>query len=144
MSNRGRKIEIEWPKYGKKVTALMLDNENPELCGEFWKHLPFECVQEHGVVTGDIIYCWTPLVNTEPVRVQNKHTEAPVGRVSYSQGTGNKIIIKYGLCSEDLNAPILAQVIENDLEDLKWVSKEIWNNTMGKKEIIKVIFTKKE
>jgi hypothetical protein len=96
------------------------------------------------MVTGDIIYCWTPLVSIAPVRVQNKHTEAPIGRVSYSQGSGNKVIIKYGLCSEDLNAPILAQVIEDDLEDLKWVSKEIWDNTMAKKEIIKVIFRKKE
>lgn len=143
MADKNRKIEIEWPEYGKKVTATLADNDNPELCEYVWKHLPFKCVQEHGMVTGGIIYCWTPLVNTEPVHVQNLHTESPIGRISYSQGTGNKIIIKYDWCSEDLNAPVLGLVDEDGIEDLKWVGKEIWHNTMNEKEIIKVIFKKK-
>jgi hypothetical protein len=144
MADKNKKIEIEWPQYGKKVTATLAVSDNPELCEYVWKHLPFECVQEHGMVTGDIIYCWTPLVNVEPVHVQNLHTESPMGRISYSQGTGNKIIIKYGWCSEDLNAPVLGIVDEDGIEDLKWVGREIWHNTMHEKEIIKVIFKKKE
>lgn len=142
--SRERRMKIEWPELKTSIEAILEDSRNPELCDEIWKELPFECIQEHGVVTGKIIYCWTPVVSMAPVRVAQKHTDAPVGRVSYSQGTGNKVIIKYGECTEDIGAPVLAKIDKKDIEKLKKIGKEIWYHVYCSKEIYRVRFSRKE
>jgi hypothetical protein len=139
-----RRIMIEWPELNISVEAMLEDARNPELCEEIWRELPFECIQDHGVVTGQIIYCWTPVISIAPVKVAEKHTEAPVGRISFSQATGNKIIIKYGPCTEDIAAPVLAKVVDEDLEKLRVVGKQIWESTFYNKKLYRVIFRRKE
>jgi hypothetical protein len=131
---------MSWPELGASATFALEDEQNPELCGSFWAALPFECLQEHGMVTGDIIYCWTPLVNLDPVHFSQLHTASPIGRVSYSQGTGNKVIVKYGPCSEDLAAPCLGMVGERDHAVLRNVGEAIWHNTMAPKDLLRVRF----
>jgi hypothetical protein len=138
-----RRMKMEWPQLKMSIEAILEDGLNPELCEEIWKELPFECIQEHGVVTGKIIYCWTPAVSQAPVKALEKHTDAAVGRVSYSQGTGNKIIIKYGECTEDIGAPVLARIDPKDIETLKTVGKIIWDSVYISKDIYHVIFSRK-
>ena len=92
------------------------------------------------MVTGDIIYCWTPLVSLAPVKVTNLHTESPIGRVSYSQGTGNKVIIKYGPLSEDLPAPVLGLVSADHHRSLVEIGDAVWRNTMTSKRLLPVNF----
>jgi hypothetical protein len=137
-----RKVVMYWPDLEVKVPFQLEDAKNPELCDEFWDNLPFEAVQEHGMVTGKIIYTWVPIVSTAPVHFAQLHTESPIGRVSYSQGTGNKVIIKYGECSEDCPAPVLGYVPEDYHERLNFIGRSIWRNYFGPKKIIKVVFEK--
>jgi len=139
-----RKMLIEFPSYGVAMTAVLEDGVNPELCDDVWENLPMDAYMEHGVVTGKIMYCWAPMISTAPVHVAELHTEAPVGRVQYSQATGNKIIINYGWCSEDLPAPVLAQIVPEDLESLKVVGKNVWDAVYCTKELIPVKFSRKE
>jgi hypothetical protein len=131
---------MSWPDFDATVTFVLEDDANPELCEEFWSGLPFSCIQEHGMVTGDLIYCWTPLVSVAPVRVYNLHNESPMGRVSYSQVTGNKVIVKYGPLSEDLPAPVLGLVDGQHHKTLIDIGNAVWRNTMTSKRLLRVSF----
>lgn len=137
-----RSIEIEWPSLNARITATLLDNKNPELCDDLWNNLPFKTLQEHGVITGQIIYCWTPIISVCPYHYAEKYTEAPEGRVFYSQQTGNKIVIKYGDCSEDLSQSVIAQINPEDMEILKRVGHQIWDSLFYTKKKIIVEYKK--
>jgi hypothetical protein len=135
---------MSWPDLGLS-SYFELDTEaNPELTDEFWNALPFETVQEHGAVTGKLIYCWVPIVSGAPVRVQNTHLASPDGRVSYSQFTGNKVIIKFGPLTEDINAPVLGLVPAEELDTIAAVGETVWNSYHEDKRIISVVFGKDE
>ncbi len=136
-----RKMLMEFPDFGSEM-VIEMDEENHELVDEVWNALPFTCVQEHGMVSGEMIYCWVPVLSEAPIRHKLRHTESPVGVVNYSQGTGNKIIIKYGECNEDLFAPVLGLVQPQYLDDLKHIGREIWFNYFNGKKIYLVKFSK--
>lgn len=138
-----RKMLMEFPDFDTKM-VIELDETNKELCDEVWNALPFSSVQEHGMVTGEIIYCWVPVLSQAKIEKKQLHMESPVGRVSYSQGTGNKIIIKYGECSEDLYAPVLGLIDEKYHGELKRVSREVWFNYFNDKKVLIVNFSKLE
>lgn len=137
-----RKVWMEWPDFDIKIPFELEDNQNRGLCDEVWDALPFQTIQEHGVVSGKLIYTWAPLVSLADAPLQQLHSEAPVGRVAYSQGTGNKIIIIYGEISEDLPAPVLGLIPDEYHEQLKVVGEKIWHNTVGPKTIYTVRFTR--
>lgn len=140
----GRIVKLTWPELGLSAKMELEDDKNKELCDDLWDSLPFVCVQEHGMVTGKILYCWSPMTNFSPIRFSQLHTEAPVGRVSYSQGTGNKIIINYGECSEDCYAPVLGLVPEEYHSVLETIGKTIWENYFHDKKVYTVKFEKEE
>lgn len=136
-----RKILMDFPDFDLSM-IVELNERNKELCDEVWNQLPFTCVQEHGMVSGYMIYCWVPVLSVADVTEKMLHTESPVGTVNYSQGTGNKIIVKYGECNEDLSAPVLGFVPERYHDDLKRIGKEIWFNYFENKDILIVKFSK--
>ena len=138
-----RKIRMEIPELS--LTAVIrCEERNSALCDEIWNRLPFDCVQEHGMVSGELIYCWVPLISTAPTPYKLMYTESPVGCVTYSQGTGNKIIVKYGPCGEDLYAPVLGYVEAEGLKDLARAGREVWFNYFDDKKIFVVHFSKEE
>lgn len=53
--NKERKIEMEWPELGVKVTATLADDKNPRLCDVLWNNLPIESIQGHSLVAGQHI-----------------------------------------------------------------------------------------
>ena len=131
----GRIVKVSWPETDYSATIELEDNLNQELCDDLWDNLPFESVQEHGMVNPNIIYCWVPTVNFSKVGYAQLHSESPVGRVSYSQGTGNKVIIKYGACTEDCPAPVLGFVPEEHHETIKKVGRIIGDHYFHEKKI---------
>jgi len=139
-----RIVNMYWPDLDIKIPFQLEDDKNKGMCDELWENLPFATVQEHGMVTGKIIYCWAPMISLAPAPFAQLHTESPVGRVSYSQGTGNKIIIKYGWCSEDCAAPVLGYIAPEHHEKLEIVGKAIWDNYFGSKKIMKVEYEREE
>lgn len=134
---------MEFPDFGRKM-IIKLEEANVELCDEIWDALPFTCVQEHGMVSGYMIYCWIPLISLAGIHKKMLHTESPVGCVNYSQGTGNKIIVKYDECNEDLSAPVLGYVPEEYWEDLRAIGHDIWFNYFHDKRIFTVTFNRLE
>lgn len=140
----GRKIKLTWPQLEISAKMELEDEKNKELCDDLWDNLPFESVQEHGMVSGKIIYTWVPTVSFSPVRFSELHSEAQVGRVFYSQGTGNKVIINYGDVNEDCLAPVLGMVEEEYHDEIKKIGKIIWDNYLQDKTIYTVKFERGE
>lgn len=132
----GRLIDISWPSLGVTVVAELNDERNPELCEEFWQHLPFKILQAHPVVSGASMYAWTPIVSSAPVHHREMITDCPVGRLRYSQSTGNKMSIQYGVGLEPLAQPVLGQVLEEYCHLLPDVGKAVWNNLFWQKDLI--------
>ncbi|TKI08546.1 cucumopine synthase-related protein [Martelella alba] len=132
----GRLIDISWPSLGVTVVAELNDERNPELCEEFWQHLPFKILQAHPVVSGASMYAWTPIVSSAPVHHREMITDCPVGRLRYSQSTGNKMSIQYGVGLEPLAQPVLGQVLPEYCHLLPDVGKAVWNNLFWQKDLI--------
>ena len=136
-----RTVRMKWPTLSAEV-SMELEERNPELAEEFWSHLDFETIQDHGVVTGKIMYCWAPMVSLAPVRFADWHSKAPFGRVFYSQGTGNKVIVNYGKATEDIDAPVLGH-IRGDVHDvLERVGQAAWQSVYTTKELIAVRYAR--
>lgn len=116
-----RKILIEWPELELSAHATLADDKNPELCDEFWNMLPFDGIINNAVITDGSMYCWVPMLSFAPIREKERIDLAPIGRLRYSQNTGNKMIIQYDACNEDVMGAILGQIDEADIETVKKV-----------------------
>lgn len=138
-----RKIQMEIPDLDFRA-VIECEERNRQLCDEIWERLPFDSVQEHGMVSGDLIYSWIPLVSGVEVEYRLMYTESPPGCVTYSQGTGNKIIVKYGPCSEDLYAPVLGYIGKEFLKPLAEAGKAVWFNYFHDKKIYVTHFSRLE
>ena len=138
----GRLIDISWSPLSIDVTAELADEKNPELCEEFWSHLPFTVLQSHPVVSGASVSAWTPIVSAAPVRLAEPIRQAPVGRLRYSQLTGNKFSVQYGQGLEPLKQPTLGQVKSEFVPLLSKVGKTVWESTFWTKELIWVTVRK--
>jgi len=137
-----RKVIMEWPDFNVKIPFILEDEVNKDLCDEFWNNLPLVSIQEHGSVSGKLIYCWVNMLSFAKVNLQQLHSESPVGRVSYSQGTGNKVIVKYGELNEDCYAPCLGLVPEEYFPALEKIGVAMWSNYFNDKKCYKVNFTR--
>jgi hypothetical protein len=133
---------IEWPDLKIKVEAVLEDRRNAALISEIWNHLPMTSIQEHAMVTGKSMYCWVPMLSFAEIPFQMMIKETPPGVVSYSQKTGNKMIVRYGKVTEDLMTPIVGFVREEQVNLLEKVGKAVWNTYSTDKKLIIVEFTK--
>jgi hypothetical protein len=132
----GQPIRLTWQPLGISVKAVLASSENPELCEDLVRALPFTIIQDHAVVTGESMYAWTPVVSTAPIRVRERICDAPKGRLRYSQSTGQKIIVQYGPTTEDLAQPVLGEILGGDAEKLPEVGRQVWSSTYETKELI--------
>jgi hypothetical protein len=132
----GPRIEITWEPVGVRAEAVLASSLNPELVEEFISALPFTILQEHALVSGESMFAWTPLVSTAPVRHNERICDAPIGRLRYSQNSGQKFIVQYGLTTENLAAPVLGQIIPEHRAGLAAVGEAAWRNTLDRHEDI--------
>ncbi len=131
-----RKIRLSWNPPGIHAFVFLADRDNPELCDEFASILPFTALQDHAVVTGKSMYAWAPIVSFAPVRTRERICDAPVGRLRFSQSTGNKLIIQYGETTETLLAPVLGHIVEEDLDVIKEIGHLVWKSTFETKTLV--------
>ena len=111
------------------------------MCDELWRTPSPLFRTRNGHARSSIATPWSA---SGPGPFAQLHTESPVGRVSYLYGYGNKIIIKYGWCSEDCAAPVLGYIAPEHHEKLEIVGKAIWDNYFGSKKIMKVEYEREE
>lgn len=132
----GRKVKLTWEPLGIAVEAVLAVNENPELCADIIQELPFTILQDHAVVSGESMYAWAPVVSTAIVHVRERQCDAPPGRIRFSQGTGNKLIIQYGGVTEDIATPVLGEVMPGHMGRLVEVGRRVLKSTFETKEPI--------
>lgn len=129
-------IRLTWQPLGIDVIAELACDLNEQLCADVVKALPFTVLQDHAVVSGESMYAWAPLVSVAPTPVRERICDAPVGRLRFSQATGNKVIVQYGPTTETLSSPVLGKVIDGHLDRLPEVGKAAWESTFRSKEHI--------
>lgn len=129
-------IKITWEPLGVEVVAELAYDLNEQLCVDFVKTLPFTVLQDHAVVSGESMYAWVPLVSVAPTPVRERICDAPIGRLRFSQATGNKLIVQYGPTSETLSSPVLGRVADDHVDRLPEVGRAVWESTFRTKEHI--------
>ncbi|NUS05812.1 MAG: hypothetical protein HOV97_25030 [Nonomuraea sp.] len=129
-------IKLTWEPIGVEVVAELATDLNEQLCVDVVKSLPFTVLQDHAVVSGESMYAWVPLVSVAPTPVRERICDAPVGRLRFSQATGNKLIVQYGPTSETLSSPVLGKVVDEHTDRLPEVGKAVWESTFRSKEHI--------
>ncbi|MCZ7503073.1 hypothetical protein O8C52_26395, partial [Agrobacterium rhizogenes] len=92
--------------------------------------------QDHAVVSGESMYAWAPVVSTAKVNVKERQCDAPVGRIRYSQGTGNKVIVQYGEVTEDIATPVLGEILPEYADDIYKVGRAVLESNFGDKKPI--------
>jgi Cucumopine synthase C-terminal helical bundle domain len=132
----GVKVKLTWKPLDITVYAVLAVKENPELCDDILPALPFTVLQDHAVVSGQSMYAWAPVVSTSVVNVKERQCDAPIGRIRFSQGTGNKIIIQYGEVTEDIETPVLGEILPEYLDQLAEVGRRVLHSTFKTKEPI--------
>ena len=132
----GPKVKLTWQPLNITVIAFLASNENPEIVNDFLRVLPFTVMQDHGVVSGEIIFAWAPLVTTAQPRLLERLCDAPVGRINFSHVTGQKVIINYGKVTEDLSLPVLGEILPEYKDQLAEVGRRVLRSTFETKEDI--------
>jgi hypothetical protein len=138
-----RQIEIEWVGIGRKITADLVEEKNPELCELLWQSLPYNSLQNHALVSGDHLYHLAPmtkLVYAQP-KTREDRTKSPYGTLFLSHL--QHLAVKYGDLTEYLSAASVGHVIPEHLPILKQAGEEIWNAVYKTKQIIEVRVTRK-
>lgn len=119
-----RRILLEWPNLQLSAVAELADDKNPELCNDLWNALPLCSIMNNAVITDGSMYCWLPLLSFAPIHFKERIDQAPIGRLRYSQGTGNKLIVQYSQCYEDVNGTVLGAVIPEHVDIVKKVGEK--------------------
>lgn len=132
----GQKVRLTWQPLGISVIAVFATKENPELCNDILQALPFTVVQDHAVVSGESMYAWAPVISTSPVHVKERQCDAPIGRIRFSQGTGQKIIFQYGEVTEDIATPVLGEILPEYSGELAKVGRAVLDSNFGDKQPI--------
>jgi hypothetical protein len=134
----GQKIKISWSTLGFIAYAYLDTHNNPDLCAEFIQMLPFEALHVHVLVSGNMSYTWVPGVITASVPAKQRLCDAPIGRLFFSQATGMKMMINHGHVSEDLEVPVLGDVLPQYHGMLAQLGGALWKSTYETKEVIMV------
>lgn len=136
-----RRILLEWPDLGLSAKATLADDLNPELCNDLWNALPIHSIMNNAVVTDGSMYCWVPMLSFAPVRVKERIDKAPVGRLRYSQNTGQKVIVQYAGCNEDIMGAVLGQIDPEDIETICQVGRSARESIFMTKQELHVHIT---
>lgn len=134
-----RTLVIRYPDLGATVRARLWDDLNKELCDLMWSHLPIESIQSHMMASGEGMYCPHRIVAMVPTQTILL-TELPVGAVNMNTIDYKSISIKYGVLTEPLPASPVARVVQEDLELLKRIGREVYIANALTHKPIKVIF----
>lgn len=139
----GKIFTINWPKLEKAVEAELNEDQDRELQESFWNALPFSSIQSHAVCAGLQMYapfrsvCLPSNPKYEPMN------EQAVGRVNLELDF-QYLAINYGPMSEPVPALPIAQIRDEDIEEIKQIGKMAWENLLFNTEFIMVHFDIKE
>lgn len=123
-----QEIEIQWPDLGVGVRAT-LEKEAQRLCDLLWSQLPIESIMVHGVISGQIIYSWSPIPPIFIKENQKLMSELAPGDMYIGPFTQN-IGIVYGKVSEPMPTNHFAKIRKEDIPKLSEIGIRIWQNML--------------
>jgi hypothetical protein len=134
-----RQIELEWPTIQTKITATLLETEEPELVELLWENLakPIKLFCRHPVSTGEEFSAAArpprhPVsTGTALGRHKRMFCEIPPGSINYSvHGGYGGLSCYYGPCTEPItvSGAIVAKVPEEQLPLLRKAGEEVWSH----------------
>lgn len=138
-----RQFEIEWPDFGVTIAVDLLDEENPQICEEFWQSLPFQTIFAASMSAGEMFKI--PIPRTLPDAPPEKRVlfpEDPPGTI-FSLGMGS-LLLKYGMVAEPFRIPRIARVPEEELDKLRNVAQKLREAYFFTKEINIATLRRKE
>ncbi len=128
-------IRISFAGPDLSVRAWLSDC-NPDLVADVRAAMPFTSFIDHASMAGQSMFSWTPVFSTAPTPVTERVCDAPVGRLRFSQNTGQKLTLQYGPVHESIRVAVLGAVLEEDLPVLKRVGETVRRATQETKDIV--------
>jgi hypothetical protein len=128
-------IRINFPGLQLSVRAWLC-RDNPEVVADVKAAMPFTTFIDHASVAGESMFAWSPLLSTAPTPLTERVCDAPVGRIRFSQNTGQKFTIQYGETHETIQVAVLGAVIDEDLPILKEIGSKVRHATTVTKELV--------
>jgi len=138
----GRIFEIYWPDFDTVVDAELFDDENPELCDQFWNHLPFETVMAASMSAGEMFKIPVPF--SLPMVAPDKmvlFSEQPPGTIV--GGAMGSLLLRYGIMVEPFQLPLLARIPDAHIPRLKGISYKLRDAYFFSKEVNFATFRQK-
>jgi hypothetical protein len=120
-----RQFKITWPDFDVTVHATLADRENPLLCEQFWKGLPFETVFAASMSTGQMFKVPVPFIL--PDKPEGKLTffpDVPAGTIVSLAYMGS-LLVKYGIVVEPFRLPRLASISPRELNAFMGVAQKL-------------------
>jgi hypothetical protein len=134
-----KKIELEWPSIKTRITATLLETEEPELTRLLWENLaePLKLFCRHPVSTGKEFSAAArpprhPVkTGTALGRTKRMFCEITPGSINYSvHGGYGGLSCYYGPCTEPItvSGAVVAKVPDEQLPLLRKAGETVWNH----------------
>jgi hypothetical protein len=137
-----RKIQISWPDFKTVISAELLEKENPVLCDEFWKGLPFETLFTASMSAGKMFKVPAPITFSAMSAAKLAFfPDQPIGTIFALSSTAG-LLVKYGLCVEPFRIPRIAMISSKDLARFLPVVSELRDAYFHTKVINKAVFSR--
>lgn len=135
-------IVLDFPSISQRLRATLLWDYNPTLVERFVETLPFQTIYSHTTASGQGMYAPTKVVGKIPAQHQLL-TEMVPGTITLSTDNYKTLGLFYGLITEPLPGfPPVAIVIDDDLDAMRVVGREVWlSNTVSHDPIIVTVTT---
>lgn len=131
-------IKMKWPKLNKEVKVQLLKDINPEVCDVFMTQLPVKSIQSHAAVCGKQMYCPYEFTDFPENMFFEDMSKQPIGRVNLEINF-QYLSVNYGIVNEAVPALAIGQVIEEDINTIKEVGFQMWNNLLFSNDYIEVL-----
>lgn len=139
----GKIFTISWPKLGKSVEAELLESQDRELRISFWNALPVSSIQSHSLSAGlQMCAPFRSICHPSNPTYESMNEQA-IGRVNLELECQH-LAINYGPMSQPVPVLPIAQIRDEDLEELTQIGKMAWENLLFNTEFILVHFDKRE
>ena len=130
-----RKFEVVWTDFNTVCTFELADDENPNLCDEFWQSLPFTTIFAASMSAGEMFKVPIPKVlSSEPEGELALFPDQPVGTVlSFASMSG--LLIKYGIVVEPFRLPRIGRLLKGEIGTFKDLSGKLRDAYFFTKEV---------
>lgn len=138
-----RIFEIVWPDFETTIECELLTDENPAMCEEFWRGLPFKTVMAASMSAGEMLKIPVPMAlsDGDPEKRVFFPDQAPGTLLSLGWGS---LILKYGIVAEPFRLPRLGRVLDRDLPALLGIAGKLREAYFFTKVVNKATFRAKE